>query len=126
MPAVIAQIFAGLIVVVILFQVALSLGAPWGHLAMGGRFPGKFPLRMRIAALGQAWLLVVLALVVLVRGHVILSSLYAASVIGIWVVVIILSLSLIMNLITPSRWERIIWAPVVIVLASCSLFVALS
>jgi len=28
---------------VIVFQVALASGAPWGAYAMGGAFPGQFP-----------------------------------------------------------------------------------
>lgn len=126
MPAIAAQLFAVLIMAIVLFQVALSLGAPWGSIAMGGRYPGKFPLRMRVAAIVQALSLVVLALIVLVRGNVISSDFYAASEVGIWIVVAIFTLSLVMNLITPSRWERIIWAPIVTILVACSLLVALS
>ncbi|MSP57207.1 MAG: hypothetical protein EXR69_16670, partial [Myxococcales bacterium] len=39
------------------FQVALALGAPWGELAMGGAFPGRFPPAMRVAAVVQGALL---------------------------------------------------------------------
>ena len=35
-----AVVFATLIAVSTFFQLALAAGAPWGHLAMGGRYPG--------------------------------------------------------------------------------------
>ncbi|MEK4110124.1 hypothetical protein ABIC86_002354 [Paenibacillus sp. DS2363] len=36
--------FTFLILIVILFQVALAVGVPWGEYAMGGKFPGKYPI----------------------------------------------------------------------------------
>ncbi len=121
-----AQTFAAATAVVVVFQLALMLGAPWGILAMGGRYPGEFPLPMRIAALVQALILIVLALVVLIRGRVIAPSLYSSSEAAIWVVVVLMGLSLIMHMFTPSKWERVVWAPVVAVLLTCSLVVARS
>lgn len=38
-----AFVFCTLVAVVVLFQLALAAGAPWGHLAMGGKFPGRLP-----------------------------------------------------------------------------------
>ena len=126
MSSVAAQIFALLIFVVVLFQLALMLGAPWGNVAMGGRFPGKFPPAMRIAALIQGLVLGVIGFIVLIRGQVLNSNLYEITEIAIWVVVALMGFSLVMNLVTTSRWERIIWAPVVVVLFTCSVVVALS
>ena len=126
MSSVAAQIFALLIFVVVLFQLALMLGAPWGNVAMGGRFPGKFPPVMRIASLIQGLVLGVIGFIVLIRGQVLNSNLYEITEIAIWVVVALMGFSLVMNLVTTSRWERIIWAPVVVVLFTCSVVVALS
>ena len=126
MSSVAAHIFALLIFVVVLFQLALMLGAPWGNVAMGGRFPGKFPPVMRIAALIQGLVLSVIGFIVLIRGQVLNSNLYEITEIAIWVVVALMGFSLVMNLVTPSRWERIIWAPVLVVLFTCSVVVALS
>ena len=86
-----AQVFAVMTCIVVLFQLALTVG----------------------------W-------VVLVRGQVIDSNLYDLSSIGIWVVVALMGVSVVMHLFTPSRWERIVWLPVVAVLFICSLTVALS
>lgn len=57
---------------VVIFQVTVAAGAPWGEFAMGGVSPGQFPPALRIAALVQAGLLILLALVVLARAGVIL------------------------------------------------------
>jgi len=74
---------------VVLFQLALALGAPWGAMAMGGKFPVRLPSTMRIAALAQA-------------------------------------VSAILNMITPSKRERMLWAPVSVVFLVCATCVALS
>ncbi len=121
-----AIVFAGLIVFVVLFQLALAAGMPWGKLAMGGRFPGRLPPAMRVAAVVQAVLLGVLALVVLARAGVALPAWSPASTKLIWVVVAVSVLSALMNLATPSKWERILWAPVGVALSVCSSIVALA
>jgi hypothetical protein len=121
-----AYVFAFAIVVSVLFQIALALGAPWGNLAMGGRFPGKFPPAMRVAALVQAVVLALLAVVVTIKARLALAGFYTFSETATWAVFAISVLSLIMNLATPSRRERILWAPIALVLALSSLVVALS
>ena len=126
MPSVAATIFLIFLGFAVLFQFALALGMPWGSLAMGGRFPGKFPPPMRVAAIVQGLVLMFLGLIVLVRDGFMLSNFYETSTTAIWVVVAIFTLSLIMNLATTSKWERIIWAPTVGLILICSLMVALS
>lgn len=121
-----AHIFAVLTGITILFQLALAAGAPWGALAMGGRYPGRFTARLRIAAIVQALVLVLLASIVYSRAGILLPSWYGFSQTAIWLVVGINALSSFMNLITPSKWERILWAPVALSLLVCSLIVALS
>ena len=49
-----AVVFALVTGLVVAFQVALALGAPWGAYAMGGAFPGRMPPPLRVAALIQA------------------------------------------------------------------------
>ena len=96
-------IYAGFMGLVVLFQFVLALGVPWGSLAMAGKFPGKFPPLMRIAAIVQGLVLCLLAVIVLIRADVVLPGLYSASEIAIWVVVAISVLSSVMNLATPSK-----------------------
>lgn len=111
---------------VIAFQIALAAGAPWGAFAMGGAFPGQFPLALRIGALVQAVLLLALAAVVLARAGVILPGWSRVSRWLIWFVVAFAALSLVLNLITPSAGERAIWAPVAFLLLISSGSVALT
>ncbi len=71
----------------VFFQVALALGAPWGEYAMGGAFPGRFPLRLRVAAAVQAVVLIALAVVVLAFAGLLLPGLAQAAPWLIWLVV---------------------------------------
>src|SRR5918995_204384 len=63
-----ALLYVALSAGVVAFQVALAAGAPWGAYAMGGAFPEQFPPGLRIAALGQAALVVGMAAVVMSRA----------------------------------------------------------
>ena len=121
-----AYIFCALTAVSIAFQLALALGAPWGEMAMGGKYPGRFPPKMRVAAVIQSLLLLLIGLVVLVRAEVIMPNMYSASKTAIWVVVAFCLVGAILNVITQSKKERMLWAPVTIVLVCCSVIVARS
>lgn len=111
-----AWAYAGLSLLVILFQFALALGAPYGHMAMGGRYPGRFPPAMRGAAVVQGALHIPLALAVLERAGQITTPLPDWL---FWVACAMILVATPMNLITPSRAERALWGPVtVIMLAS--------
>ncbi|MEJ7802299.1 MAG: hypothetical protein WKH68_02860 [Candidatus Limnocylindria bacterium] len=111
---------------VIRFQMALALGVPWGSYAMGGAFPGKFPPRMRVAALVQAVLLAGTVAIVLSRAGLVLPA--WSGVVGwlIWGVVALAVIAAILNAITPSAGERRIWVPVALVMLVSSLVVALA
>jgi len=111
---------------VIAFQLALAAGAPWGAYAMGGAFPGQFPPELRVAAIVQAVILALLALVVLARAGIALPKWSRASRRLIWIVVAFSVISLVLNTITPSAGERAIWVPVALVILICSVIVAVS
>ncbi|WP_440117731.1 hypothetical protein [Paenibacillus sp. QZ-Y1] len=121
-----AIVFSVLILIVILFQVALAAGIPWGEYAMGGKFPGKYPISMRFACLFQIAILAFLALVVLSKSGLLLPGWSAFADIAIWFIVAYLVLGTILNLITRSVWERRIWAPVTILLLITSIIIAIS
>jgi hypothetical protein len=121
-----AIVFAIVTAGVVLFQFALALGAPWGSFAMGGVFPGQFPLVMRFASVLQAALLVITALVVLSRSGLLLERWYGASKWAVWFVVVFGAFSVVLNSITPSAGERAIWLPVALLLFACSLTVAVA
>lgn len=121
-----ALTFGGVILIVIGFQVALALGAPWGSYAMGGAFPGRFPPRMRAAAAVQAVLLALVAAIVLAGADVLGLTLDSMLRWLIWLPVGVSAVAVVLNLITPSAGERRIWVPVGLVLLMTSLVVALA
>ena len=121
-----AIVYAITSIAVVVFQMALAVGAPWGAYAMGGAFPGQLPPALRVAAIVQAALLIGMAGVVLSRAEVILPGWARASRWLRWFVVAFATLSLILNLITPSAGERAIWAPVAALLLISSAIVAFS
>ena len=107
------------------FQIALAAGAPWGAYAMGGAVPGQLPPALRIGALVQAALIVGMAAIVLSRAGLILAGWARVARWLVWVVVAMITMSLVLNLITPSAGERTLWAPVLVVLLASSVVVAI-
>ncbi|MFC3851264.1 hypothetical protein ACFOSD_06880 [Salinispirillum marinum] len=125
-PILAAYFFSMLTALTVLFQLALAAGAPWGEMAMGGKYPGRFPPSLRVAAVVQALLLLCLALIVLTRAGLMFPGFYAFSTVAIWFVVAFCALSAVLNSITPSKKERRLWAPVTIVLLLCAIAVAVN
>lgn len=119
-----AIVFAVLTGIVIIFQACLAAGAPWGAAAMGGKYPGKYPPKMRVVAMINMLILGFIAALVLSKADVLLPQLKTVSTIGIWVVVAFFVLGTVMNTITPSKIERI-WAPVAFLQLIASLIVAI-
>ena len=120
-----ALIFAIAAIGVIAFQLALALGAPWGRYAMGGAFPGRMPPQLRVAAVFQAGLIALLAVVVLSAAGLGLPDLAATYPWLIWVVVVVSAIAVVLNAISRSAGERRVWVPVASVLFGSSLLVAL-
>lgn len=118
-------IFCSLIGITALFQLALALGAPWGKIAMGGKFPGKFPRKLRIAAIFQMCLLLFFAWIAIVKSGQSNPEWKPFADTMIWVVVGFSAIATILNIITPSKWERLIWGPVAIILLVTNLIIAL-
>ena len=121
-----AWLFSFLTVFVVLFLIALSLGAPWGEMTMGGKYPGKLPRRIRFAVIIQAVLLAMIALLILTRGGIIFTNYFEFSQKAIWGVVVFCGISAVLNTITPSKKERLLWAPIAWLMFSCSLWLALN
>ncbi len=121
-----AYIFGFLTTIVMLFQIALALGAPWGEMAMGGKFPGRFSPMLRAGAIVQMLLLGFAALVVLTRAGLVLGNYFEFSKSAIWFVVALCVVSAILNTITPSKKERMLWSPVTSTLVVCGVVVARS
>jgi hypothetical protein len=109
------------------FQIALISGAPWGEYAFGGQNKGVLPYRLRIGSVITTFLYLGMA------GHYLAQIGVFPKLLGPelnqlanWAIVGLNALALIMNTITPSKKERMIWAPVALVLLGTSLVIALN
>jgi hypothetical protein len=119
-----ALIYAVLMLIVVLFQFCLTVGLPWGAASMAGKYPGKYPPKMRVVSLINMIILSFLAIIVLVKADVILSQFKSFSIVAIWFVVAFSAIGSVLNIITPSKIERKIWAPVTILQLIASSIVA--
>lgn len=114
-----AYIFAIAALMPVGMHVGLVMGRPWGHLTMGGRWPGVLPARQRAMAAVQALILV--ALILVVFDHV---DLWPIGLPGwvIWPALVLTLLTTLANLATPSLPERRLWGPVTMIM-SCAILV---
>jgi hypothetical protein len=116
-----AWVYAALTAVLCCFHLAMAAGAPWGHLTMGGQWPGVFEAPQRVIAVVNAMLLAGIAVVVLARAGVLAVRLPRWA---IWVVVFYLVLAVFVHIITPSAAERALWLPVILVMLASAVVVA--
>lgn len=119
-----AFVFAVLAAVVFVFQLAVALGAPLGELTQGGRTPGALDGTGRMMAVGSALLALAMAQIVLAHGELVQGYGPLGSRGALWVVIILILLTLAANLMTGSRAERLLWAPVSLVMLVSALIVA--
>lgn len=99
----------------ILFQIALTLGAPYGELTMGGIHKNKLPKKQRFFTAVQALLLFSFSVLVGIQGDLFLKEFKQDLMFFNNWVLGILVISLVLNTITPSKKERI-WAPILLVM----------
>lgn len=119
-----AIIFAILTGLVVIFQGCLAAGLPWGKASMGGKYPGKYPPKMRWVAVANMLLLCFMGALVLSDANLMFPQLKNIAGVGIWGIVVFFVFGTLMNAITPSKIERI-WAPVALVQLVTSLMVAI-
>jgi hypothetical protein len=81
---------------------------------------------MRAAAVVQALVLVLCALIVAARAQLMLPRWHGASRKLVWGVVAFSVIAVVLNAITPSPWERAVWLPVTLALLTCGVVVARS
>jgi hypothetical protein len=119
-----AFVYALATAVVVVFQLGVAAGKAWGEYTMGGRYPGRLPVLLRVAALAQAAVLTVLAAIVLDAAGV--GDLGWVAQLGWlpWVPVVVSGMSLVLNASTSSEPEKRTWVPVAIVLLVSSVAVA--
>lgn len=116
----IAHLYATAMLAIAFFQIALILGAPLGRYTQGGQHEGALPLSGRIIA-------AVSIPIALFQGLAILS---AAGFPGLgwpvwtgWVAIAVTGVSTVLNWITPSKPERAVWGPIMLVLSAMALVV---
>jgi len=126
LPEVLGLAYALVTALVVAFQFALALGAPWGRYAMGGAFPGRMPTPLRIAAFAQGIALAALAMIVLADTGLADVALVDEWPGLIWVPVAVSAFAVVLNASTRSQGERRIWLPVATLLLICALGVALA
>jgi hypothetical protein len=117
-------VFLILTIFIILFQIALVIGKPWGEYTMGGYVKGILPLKLRITAFVSALILTLIGFIGLEKSGIVNLPFSLPNYL-IWFVVGYMFLGSILNSITKSKKERMIWRPVTIVLFLCSLYLAL-
>lgn len=120
-----AIIAAGLIGLLILFQIALALGAPWGKAAWGGGNEGTLPRKLRLASAFSALVLALAAWVILAAAGLIDSSPVPESWLTplMWGLTGYFAIGALLNTISRSKVERI-WGPVSLIVAVCCGLVA--
>lgn len=120
-----AEVYFVLSIVLIFFQAGLALGMPWGAASMGGKFPGKYPPKMRIVALVNIVILLAFLVIILAKAELYFNAIKPAANYLIWFCTAFFGIGTILNTITPSKIERV-WAPVALVQFICCLILALS
>jgi hypothetical protein len=121
MTGALAIAYAGLAGLPMLMHLGVAAGAPLGRFTVGGRFPGRLPPAWRALALVQAALLATMAGAVLARAGLGASPLAPLF----WPAVALTVLSLVANAASPSRPERLLWTPVIALMAAAALGVGI-
>lgn len=104
---------------VIVFQFCLIAGTPWGRLTQGGRHEGTLPVAGRVAAALSVLLLFCMGAGIASAAGITpnwpMWTAYAALAVQ--------AMSTILNWITPSRAERLLWGPVTAVMLALATYV---
>jgi hypothetical protein len=119
-----ALVVATLMGCLVVFQALLAAGVPWGKVAYGGQ-SAELPVSLRVSSGVAAGVWTLLGLIVLRRAGVIRLSLVPTGWLrGVsWIIVALLAVSVVLNGITPSPWERAIWLPVSVLMLAGMLVV---
>jgi hypothetical protein len=117
-----AALSAVLLGVVVAFQVALILGAPWGAWTQGGAVTGSLPASGRAVAAVSVVVLVTFAVGLLGRGGwgPLAAHRRAAGIVS-WVALAYGVVAVVANAATPSAAERMLWLPFSVLLLAAEL-----
>jgi hypothetical protein len=121
-----AYIATAILGVLIVFQLALAAGAPWGKASYGGAWEGTLPKGMRINSLVFGAFLYPLGILYLLdAGGVAEFDFLRANGLVLWVLVFFFVTGTITNAISRSKIEKMIWTVPTAVLAICTFILAM-
>jgi hypothetical protein len=112
-------LFAGMIV----FELLLVYGMPWGKAAWGGQHK-VLSNKLRIASAASSLIYIFAIVIVLTKAGVIATFSQEFVSIVLWIMVVFFGLGIFMNLLSRSRLERNIFTPVAA--AACLLCLTLA
>lgn len=118
-------VFVSVLCLLLVFQLALAFGAPWGQFAWGGQHRGTLPVGYRIASGLSILIYGFIGAIVLDRGGVVGVFPPGFSTVAIWFVFGFLALGVLANAISRSKAERYAATPVALILAVLALLLAL-
>ncbi|MEL6645313.1 MAG: hypothetical protein AAFQ79_15385 [Pseudomonadota bacterium] len=118
-----ATVYIGLALLAAGFQTALAAGAPYGQWTLGGQYPGRLPAPQRAGAAVQSTIYLAMALVMAGRAGLVDWDPAAWAV---WTTLAITVLAAVGAVMTPSRPERRLWAPVMVAMVVAGGAVAVS
>lgn len=124
MSPILALVIAVMLGLLAIFQIALAAGAPLGKFAWGGQH-AILPLNLRFGAISAVLRYAFVAFIALDRSGTIAVLPEEFSFWAMWIVVAHLGLSVILSLLSTSKYEKMMLAPYSFVMGLLSLLIAL-
>ncbi len=111
---------------VALFEVLLALALPWGEYAWGGFYGKVLPRKLRIASALASVFWAVAALILLEQGKVFSIGMNLTFTrVSVWIVTALLLVGILLNSMSRSKKERLIWTPIAAIGFLLCLFLSL-
>ncbi len=120
-----AVAFSTMLAILALFQLLLIIGLPFGRFAWGGQNP-VLPVRHRVGSAVSIVVYAMFSVLALNRAGLISILPMQSSVIAMWVIAAYLPLSVLPNLASRSRHEKLVMTPVSLVLTGLAMLLAVS
>ena len=111
------------ILIIIVFHLLLIFGLPLGHLTMAGKFPGRLPWNMRVFSIFSIFILLLMLIFLEIAAGNIFNEYHAHKNLLNFIVISFNFIQVILHIITPSKYERLFWLPVVLVMFITSVLV---
>ncbi|MFO1480819.1 MAG: hypothetical protein U1F40_11525 [Turneriella sp.] len=118
-----ALLSAAIHTAIAIFQVLLVTGKPWGEYAWGGQHRGVLPRPLRFGSAVSAVVLLGFALINLQSAGITMITMPGIVVLRLqWAISVYAGLGTVMNAISRSRRERLLWTPVCAVLLALNAY----